>query len=66
MTASKYKQVLQLNGTDFRRKTGVDPEMFAEMEAILHEREAGKRKSGRPPFPALGDVPVGPMEPGQP
>ena len=49
MTASKYEQALQLNGTNFRRRTGVDPETFAEMEAVLHEREASKRKSGRPP-----------------
>jgi len=27
----------------------VDLETFAEMEAVLHDREASKRKSGRPP-----------------
>ena len=54
MTASKYEQALRLNGTDFRRRTGVDPETFAEMEAVLHNREASKRKSGRPPALPVG------------
>ena len=54
MTALKYEQALQLNGTDFRRRTGVDPETFAEMEAVLHEREASKGKSGRPPALPVG------------
>jgi len=54
MMVLKYEQALKLNATDFRRRTGVDPETFAEMEAVLHDREASKRKSGRPPA-----VPVG-------
>ena len=54
MTALKYKQALQMNGTDFRRKTGVDPETFAEMEAVLRDREANKGKSGRPPALPVG------------
>ena len=40
MTALKYEQALRLNATDLRRRTGVDPETFAEMEAVLHDREA--------------------------
>lgn len=54
MTALKYEQALGLNRRDFRRRTGVDPETFAEMEAVLHHREAGKRKSGRPPTLPVG------------
>jgi len=54
MMALRYEQAFELNATDFRRRTGVDPETFAEMEAVLHDREASKRKSGRPPA-----VPVG-------
>jgi Helix-turn-helix of DDE superfamily endonuclease len=54
MTALKYEQALRLNGTDFRRRTGVDPETFAEMEAVLHERETNKGKSGRPPALPVG------------
>jgi len=50
----KYKQALQLNETDFRRRTGVNPETFAEMEAVLHDREASKGKSGRPPALPVG------------
>ena len=54
MTALKYEQALQLSARDFRRRTGVDPETFAEMEAVLHNREASKRKSGRPPALPVG------------
>ena len=54
MSTLKYEQALQLNATDFRRRTGVDPETFAEMEAVLCDREAGKRKSGRPPAMPVG------------
>jgi hypothetical protein len=54
MTASKDEQALGLNGADVRRQTGVDPETLAELEAVLHNREASNRKSGR--LPAL---PVG-------
>jgi hypothetical protein len=54
MTSSKYERTLRLNQTQFRRKTGVDLETFAEMEAVLHELEASKRKSGRPPATPVG------------
>ncbi len=49
MMALKYEQALGLNGADFRRRTGVDLETFSEMKAVLHDREASKRKSGCPP-----------------
>lgn len=54
MSTLRYEQALQLNASDFRRRTGVDPETFAEMEAVLHDREANKRKSGRPPAMPVG------------
>lgn len=54
MSAFKYEQALQLNRTQFRRKTGVDPETFAEMEVVLQDRETSKRKSGRPPAMPVG------------
>jgi len=37
-----------MNRKQFRRRTGVYPETFAEMEAVLIEREGRKKKSGRP------------------
>lgn len=54
MTALKYEQALRLNGADFRRRTGVDLETFVEMKAVLHDREADKEKSGRPPALPVG------------
>ena len=54
MTALKYEQALGLNGRDFRRRTGVDPETFAKMEAVPHNREASNRRSGRPPALPVG------------
>lgn len=53
MSTLKYEQDLQLTGTDFRRRTGGNPIMFAEIEVVLHDLEAGKRKSGRPPAPPV-------------
>ena len=37
-----------MNRTQFKRRTGIYPETFAAMEAVLIEREAHKKKSGRP------------------
>jgi len=54
MTALKHDQALQLNRMQFRRRSGVDPGTFAEMEAVLHDREASKRKPGRPPALPVG------------
>lgn len=48
MTALKYEQALHLSQTQFRRRTGVDLETFAEMESVLQDREVSKRKLGRP------------------
>ncbi len=50
----KYHQALKLNRTSFRRRTGVYPETFLEMETVLQERHANKVKSGRPPALSLG------------
>ena len=37
-----------MNRKQFRRRTGVYPETFAEMAAVLTLREGRKKKSGRP------------------
>ncbi|MBZ9753519.1 transposase family protein, partial [Deinococcus sp. HMF7604] len=37
-----------MNRKQFRRRTGVYPETFAEMKVVLTEREGRKKKSGRP------------------
>ncbi len=37
-----------MNRTRFKRRTGIYPETFLAMEAVLVEREATKTKSGRP------------------
>ncbi|WP_245808150.1 hypothetical protein [Deinococcus hopiensis] len=37
-----------MNRKQFRRRTGVYPETFAEMEEVLRRREGRKKKSGRP------------------
>jgi len=37
-----------MNRKQFKRRTGIYPEVFAAMEAVLVEREASKKKSGRP------------------
>ncbi|WP_237725098.1 helix-turn-helix domain-containing protein [Deinococcus alpinitundrae] len=36
-----------MNRTRFKRRTGIYPETFALMEAVLIEREDGKKKTGR-------------------
>lgn len=37
-----------MNRQQFKRRTGVYPETFAEMEAVLTQREEQKKKRGRP------------------
>ena len=37
-----------MNRTRFKRRTGIYPETFALMEAVLIEREGAKKKTGRP------------------
>ncbi len=37
-----------MNRQRFKRRTGVYPETFAEMEAVLRQREGQKKKQGRP------------------
>jgi CRISPR-associated endonuclease/helicase Cas3 len=58
MSVFKYEQALQLNQTQFRRKTGVDSETFAEIEVVVHDREISKRKSVRPPVVPVGAQPL--------
>ncbi|GGR18122.1 DDE transposase family protein [Deinococcus ruber] len=54
MTALMDEEARQLNGTAVRRRTGVDPETFAQIEAAIHDREANTRTSGRPPALPMG------------
>lgn len=48
MEHDRLTRTMKLNRKQFRRRTGVYPETFAEMEAVLTAREAQKKKSGRP------------------
>ena len=48
MGHERLERALKMNRKQFKRRTGVYPETFAEMEAVLLEREAHKKKSGRP------------------
>ena len=48
MSHERLERALKMNRTRFKRRTGVYPETFADMEAVLVKREGGKRKSGRP------------------
>ena len=50
----KYERAWQLNQAQFRRRTGVNPETFAELEVVLHGRDANTGKSGRPPALPVG------------
>lgn len=54
----KYEQAKRLNQAQFRRRTGVDLETFAEMEAVLHDREASKCKPARLPALQVGAQPL--------
>lgn len=48
MEQDRLTRTLRMNRKQFRRRTGVYPETFAQMEAVLNEREGRKKKSGRP------------------
>ena len=48
MESSKYEALRHVDVASFQRLTGVRPEVFLKMCAVLKDREAGKRKSGRP------------------
>ncbi|MFB9993308.1 transposase [Deinococcus oregonensis] len=47
MERDRLTRTLKMNRKQFRRRTGVYPETFAEMEQVLTKRE-GRKKSGRP------------------
>jgi uncharacterized protein YheU (UPF0270 family) len=51
----RLERTLKMNRTRFKRRTGIYPETFAEMEAVLVERQRGKKKSGHPPALSLGE-----------
>ena len=55
MSYGRLERTLKMNRTRFKRRTGIYPETFAEMEAVLVERQRGKKKSGRPPALSLGE-----------
>jgi len=44
----RLDRALKMNRKQFKRRTGVYPETFAEMEAVLLQREERKEKQGRP------------------
>jgi hypothetical protein len=44
----RLTRLLKMNREQFRRRTGVYPEIFAEMETVLAQREGRKKKAGRP------------------
>ena len=48
MEQDRLTRLLKMNRKPFRRRTGVYPETFTEMEAVLTLREGRKKKSGRP------------------
>ncbi|WP_231881655.1 transposase family protein [Deinococcus puniceus] len=48
MERDRLTRTLKMNRKQFRRRTGVYPETFAEMETVLAQREERKKKSGRP------------------
>ncbi|QLG11084.1 IS5 family transposase (plasmid) [Deinococcus sp. D7000] len=48
MMHSRLERTLKMNRTRFKRRTGIYPETFAKMEAVLTRRECAKKKSGRP------------------
>lgn len=48
MPHQRFERVMKMNRQQFKRRTGVYPEMFWEMEAVLQAREQVKKRSGRP------------------
>ncbi|WP_233218918.1 transposase family protein [Deinococcus arcticus] len=48
MERDRLTRTRKMNRKQFRRRTGVYPETFAEMEEVLTLREGRKKKSGRP------------------
>ena len=45
----RYEQTITLNRSRFRRRTGVYPEVFADMLESLHDWHRRKTRAGRPP-----------------
>ena len=43
----RYEAVRDLKAAAFKRLTGVRPQVFADMVAVLHEAEGRKKKAGR-------------------
>lgn len=55
MAHQRFERVMGMNRKQFKRRTGVYPETFTEMELALQEWEASKKRSGRPPARTLGE-----------
>ncbi|MFB9993150.1 transposase family protein [Deinococcus oregonensis] len=55
MEQDRLTRLLKMNREQFRRRTGVYPETFAEMEEVLTLREGRKKKSGRPAALSVGE-----------
>ncbi len=51
----RYEEVQGLKPAAFKRLTGVKPQVFSEMLAVLHEAEGRKKKVGRSSKLSLGD-----------
>ncbi|UQN10707.1 hypothetical protein [Deinococcus sp. QL22] len=54
MERDRLTRTLKMNRKQFRRRTGVYRETFAEMEAVLTLREGRKQKPGRPAALSVG------------
>lgn len=55
MPHARFQQVINVNRTSFRRRTGVYPETYVEMHEVLQSWAATKKKSGRPAALVLGE-----------
>jgi len=55
MAHAQFQQITTLNRTSFRRRTGVYPETYLEMEEALQTWAATKKKLGRPAALELGE-----------
>ncbi len=44
----KYWKARQLSSKKFKRKTGISPRTYRIMIRLVKDKEAGKKKAGRP------------------
>ena len=55
MAHQRFAQVMKMNRKQFKRRTGVYPETYWEMEQVLQAREQEKKRSGRPAALSVGE-----------